>query len=177
MAKLWRRKSAWAVDKRAVENLRTDMQDFLKLKLQAKDHLGSYPPFSFAGLEISSRATFDPQAITKSLESQSSVLVREAPLRDNPPDQYTIPQTGQQHVQRTWHSFWKSSSFSKPFTCRGGLLALWRAWAWLHCHSSLYSTPRTPRKWQMHKTHQRCECSSCYTLFHFRVFNFFFPSA
>lgn len=53
------------------------MQDFLKLKLQAKEQLGGYPPFCFGGLETSSQATFDPQAIGKALKSQSTILVRE----------------------------------------------------------------------------------------------------
>lgn len=82
------------------------------------------------------------------------------------------------HIQRTWHSFWRSSSFPKPFVCRRGLLALWSAWDWLLCviaHSTPpppYPCPQTPRRCQTQETHQRCEYSSCYTSFHCGVLIF-----
>lgn len=48
-------KCSVAVNNKAVENLRTDMQDCLKLKLQAKvTH-----PSVLGGLETSSQDTFD----------------------------------------------------------------------------------------------------------------------
>lgn len=70
---------ALAVSKRAAENLGLEMQDVLRLKLQAEDQLcGHPPPFCSGGMETSSQVTFNPRAIGRSLNSQSTFLMREA---------------------------------------------------------------------------------------------------
>ena len=68
-----------------------------------------------------------------------------------------------------------ASLFSKPFSCRHGL-RFRSAWDWQCCviaRSAPSPQPQTPRRWQTHETHQRCEYSSCHALFHCCFFLFF----